>query len=546
MPKLLAVALVAAALFAQENNAPPPARGSVAGAILDADSGRPLPDFEVSVNGSHVTTGVDGRYLLHDIQPGQVRISVAGPPSDGFPRGFGGSAARMVTLGAGQDLSAVDFRVRQMGSISGKVVDQNKEPVPGVSVILIAREYSWGTLRYVFANAATTDDQGEYTMQRVSAGRAYLILAKRAFRRLEPISDAPVDRALRRPAVIPTYYPNSPSPEGAQPLLLRSGEHREGIDIRLVRTPSYCLEGVTESTLGPASLNFAIAERQPASGASGTGSMFMAMPSGLSGPEGKIRICDLHPGEYELTVTQPSAERMGSPAFFGATLVTVTDEDLRKVRAPARARVPVAGEVVWDGPAPSEPVTAQLNIDLRSITRTEYPTTKSSLPGEFSFDRGLLVDDYSVDVRGIPKGMYLKDVAYGGQSILREPLRVGSAMGDAGVRITVGRDGGTVSAKVVDGEGRAVTDCTIVVMPGSAPSEAAFAAALSTGRTDQSGAWTSATLAPGKYYALATTDIVDKSPECVGKLYRLRGRSEEIELRATGAANVTLAPRALE
>ena len=61
-------------------------------------------------------------------------------------------------------------------------------------------------------------------------------------------------------------------------------------------------------------------------------------------------------------------------------------------------------------------------------------------------------------------------------------------------------------------------DCTVVVMPTTAPSEAAFAAMLMTGKTDQSGAWSSATLATGKYFALASTDPIDRSPETVGKL----------------------------
>ena len=50
---------------------------------------------------------------------------------------------------------------------------------------------------------------------------------------------------MRLPAVVPTYYPNSRTAEGAEPLTVRPGELREGIDIHLARSPSFCLEGVT-------------------------------------------------------------------------------------------------------------------------------------------------------------------------------------------------------------------------------------------------------------------------------------------------------------
>ncbi|MBZ5618259.1 MAG: carboxypeptidase regulatory-like domain-containing protein [Acidobacteriia bacterium] len=548
LPALTLCAVVALAQDPKPNSAPAP--GSVSGSVTAAGTGTPMPDVEIYVNRGgprvgHAVTDAQGRYVLRGLEPGQYRIS-ANAPGPGGRIGGGPFAVRQVDLQAGQDLESFDFHLVLPGRIAGKVVDQNKEPVPGLAVFLVAREYVSGALRAVFTGAASTDDQGEYLLERVQAGRAYLVLAQRRYRRLDAISDAPADPRLRRPAVVPTYYPNSRSMDGAQALVLSSGELREGVDIRLVRAPSFCLEGVVEGGSGPADLHFEIGETQPTSGTSGNGGFYSTQPGGTPGPDGKIRICDLHQGDYELTVHQYAKETFGAAPFFGSTVVTVADRDVQNVRVIARPRIPLAGEVVWDGPAPDPPLDAKLTLRLQAITRTERGSVDATIPGEFSLPGGLLMDDFGLQVSEVPKGVYIKDITYGGHSILYEPLRLGSAMGDAGLRIVLARDGGTASARVTDKDGNPVPECSIVMIPASAANEATIAAALTTGKTDLRGTWTSASLAPGKYFVLATSDTIDRSPESIAKLWASRTRAQEVDLNPNATATLTLTPKSLE
>jgi hypothetical protein len=517
--------------------APPTA--SVSGTIRDAGTGAPMPDVVVSYPRSpEVTTDAQGRYTLRNVPAGQVRITAVGAAK---ARGFGPRATKLVTLIAGQELTGIDMLIRGYGEISGKILDQNKEPVPGVSVRLIAREYSLGTLRYVFAGAAQTDDQGEYVMNSVQSGRAYLLQVHKAYSKLDPISESPANPKLRKPAVVPTYYPGTASLEGAQALVLNPSERREGIDIRVLRTPSYCIDGVLQSGSGPAKLRFGIEERQPTSGASGNGSMFMASPGGITGTDGKIRICDLHPGDYTITVYSEASDDI--PAFFGTAAVSIIDEDVTKLFVAAHPRVSVPGEIVWEGTPPDTPVSSTLNVNTRPMTRApfhgEVPGARASIPGQFALDN-LFMDEYSLQINGVPAGAYIKDVNYGGHSVLREPLRPGSAVGEAGLRIVLARDGGTVSAKVADNNNKPIADAQVVVMPASVASESLLAAAMVSGQTDQNGAWTSALLPPGKYYVMATDLPVDKTPECIGKLLRARTKSEEVDIGPGAAAQVSL------
>src|SRR5258708_26658302 len=252
---VLILAGVAMAQTPQPTSSQPTA--SVSGTVRDAGTGAPLPDISVFYRSIEVTTDEQGHYTLRNLTIGQIRLTAMGKART---RGFGSLVIKLVTLSAGQELTGIDLLMRGYAEISGRILDQNKEPVPGISVRLIAREYSLGALRYVFAGGAQTDDQGEYVMQAVEPGRAYLLEAQKAYYKLDPISEAPAHPKLRTPAVVPTYYPGTAALEGAQALVLNPGERREGIDIRVLRTPSFCVEGVLQSGSGPEALRFGIEE----------------------------------------------------------------------------------------------------------------------------------------------------------------------------------------------------------------------------------------------------------------------------------------------
>jgi hypothetical protein len=317
------------------------------------------------------------------------------------------------------------------------------------------------------------------------------------------------------------------------------------VDIRLVRTPSFCLEGAIDGASGPAKLHFQITETQPTSGSHEGGGFYTAVPNGTSSADGKLRICDLHPGDYELTVNA-ARDQTGETPFFGATTVTVTDIDLQNVRVTARPRIPLSGEVVWDGPAPDPPLEAKLPIFLEALSRTERGDVQAPIPGAFEFTGGMVMDDFRLQVRPVPKGVYIKEITYGDRNILYEPLRVGRAMGNSGLRVVLARNGGTIATKVADKDGNPVPECAIVVMPGGLASDGAFAAALVTGRTDQAGRWSSATLAPGTYHVLATNDAINKTPETISKILASRSRAQEVDLNPNGAPTLNLTVKGIE
>ncbi len=527
--------------------------GTISGVVRDAGTGTSLAGATVyanrNANGPETTTDTQGRFAFRGLEAGQHRITAYAPSERG--PGFGAYATKRVTLASGQELTSIDFLLRGHGEISGRILDAKKEPVPDVWVFLIAREYSLGALRYVFASAETSDDQGNYFLKRgVESGRAYLVMAAKRTIKLSAISEAPANPKLRKPAVVPTYYPGTSSIEGAQPLVLRAGERREGVDLILQRSPAFCIEGVLQDPKGPQSLAFWIADRRPTSGASGDGAMFMMSPNGVTAADGKIRICDLYPGEYQLTVFSAVPGPDG-PALFGWQPLAITDSDVTRVSVAAPMPVSTTGEVVWEGPPPDPPISGKLSVALVPLTRSPFrgersmSSIKVSIPGSFSFG-GVLLDEYSFRIYAVPSVAYIKDITYAGRSIRYEPFRPGSAIGDASLRFILAGDGGTLSAKVADKDGNPVADSRVIVMPASVQTEAVLADAMIQGQTDQNGMWTSNRIAPGKYYVLASETPVDKSPESIGKLWRTKLQAKEIEVGPKATVEVTLSPATIQ
>ena len=514
-PIVPAVCIAAAAIaLAQEAAQPTSApTASITGTVRDASSGKPLPEFKVIAGvkgGKPVTSTTDaqGRYKLSALPPAEYTV-IANSPLYVFA-----NATKSVTL-AGADVEGVDFRFMVPGKITGKVVDENGDPVPDMTVYLVSREYYLGAVGYFFKDAANTDDRGRYTLARVPGGRPFLVMAEKRAAALPAHSAVPLNPKLRRRVPMRTFYPGSPAREGAAAVTITSGERREGVDIQVRKSPSYCAEGTLETPNGPAALRFSIEAQQPSSGISTTGGMFTRAPSGTTGRDGRFRICDLYPGTYRLTATGSSSDARGLPPNYGTATVTVVDEDLHDLRLVATPGLPFEGEVVWDGVPPEKPVTAKLRFWLQPLLRSniwgEDNSVRPGIPDTFSLP-ALLIDDYVLDVSVSAPGLYIKDILYAGRSIRYEPFRPGSAMPGTGLRIIVARDGATLTALVTGKDRNPVPDRNVLLMPAGITSEGMLAAAMVTGQTDQAGRYKSRTLAPGKYYAAATAEPFDVSP----------------------------------
>jgi hypothetical protein len=167
------------------------------------------------------------------------------------------------------------------------------------------------------------------------------------------------------------------------------------------------------------------------------------------------------------------------------------------------------------------------------------------VPGKVEYE-AVLVGEYWLQMLGIPKNSYVKDARYGSQSVIGLPLRAGSEIGDATLRVTLATDGGTVTVKATDNKGNPLPDTNICILPSTYTSDAQLAAAAVIGNTDQDGIWKSDMLAPGKYYALATDQsLAELFPERVTALRNALTRATELNLSKGSSQTITVSLVAL-
>jgi hypothetical protein len=414
--------------------------------------------------------------------------------------------------------------------------------VPGIFVLLVSREYYLGSLGYFMRGAVRTNDRGEYTLPRVEAGRPWYLVTDVRRQNLPAHSDTPLNPKMRRRVPMRTWFPSSPDREGAAPVTLRPGELREGVDIEVKKSASYCVAGVASTPNGPAALNVWIEGLQPSSGVSNGGGMFMSPTTIITGNDGEFRFCELYPGSYRLTVSERG---LNPGSTYAVSAVTVSDQDVTGLKVPTSPGLSLDAEVLLEGAAPQTPISVKANVSLQPLLRTQMPGEKTGgrpdIPGTVTLS-GLLFDDYGIRATVNAPDLYVKDVTYEGRSVRYEPLHLGSAVAGTGLRVTVGQDGATLTASVADRDGNPVSDASVVVMPAGASSEGVLAARIVSGQTDQTGQYKSDTLAPGKYYVVASGDAWDMTPESIGKLWQSHTRYQEVELGPNGAAQVNLQP----
>ena len=529
----LAVLLVTpVALLAEE-----PLTATVAGVVKDAASRLPLEGVTVWVGQARATTDELGQFRVTAVEPGSHWISA----HDDRRAAAGGT---WVQVNSGEVLDTVTIHLKTGGSIAGRILDDHDEPVAGAAVLLLGRRFEGGEIAFEPIETVTTNQHGEYRFERVPSERGHLILAKYRFRVVNAATGSVADPEKRPRVLVPTFYPGTEDTQSAESIVLSSGESRVRMDIRMTKARAYCIDGTVDTAGRPPVTTLTVSEQMPLAG---TWKQAAATTPVL--PTGAFSACGLHPGDYRLA----AASEDESQRFFASAEIAITSSDVHNVKLPVRPRMKIHGEALWDPPLNNkEAVKVRIGFRRESSRRAADEEGSDagggvrgvmslgglvSVPGEFDVgpaDMG----DYGFDVSDVPNGCYVKEATFAGANILGGTVRV--ARSDGGrLRLVLGCDGGSVSARVTDREGHAVSDATLYVMPAEgSPAELARSV-----RVEQvTGGWSGVvgSLRPGRYLALASSLQLDGTAEAVLKLWNRRSQATEVTVTPGGAAQLSV------
>jgi len=162
----------------------------VEGRVVSAASGEPLKKAFVTLvrtasSAGHprppsTTTDENGHFLLNDVVPGNyslaadrngyVRLEYA---SGGVNLSYFGTGT-ILSLVPGQHVKDVLFRLVPAAVITGRVVDEDNEPLLGATVQALRYGYVRGQRQLVPAGEEQTNDLGEYRIHSMAPGRYYV------------------------------------------------------------------------------------------------------------------------------------------------------------------------------------------------------------------------------------------------------------------------------------------------------------------------------------------------------------------------------------
>lgn len=249
----LCLPVVPAGLMAQTSNvAPPPSAGPfrIAGTVVSAKDGRPLPRARVSILDTtnrqleqSMITGEDGHFEFEGVRAGKYALQGArrGYLAAGYDAHQQFSTA--IVTGAGLDTENLVLRLAPEAVLEGHVVDETGDPVRHATVTLWRDDHSSGVSRIMRARVSSTDDLGAYEFAFLNEGTYFLSASATPWYAVHPratpqkgAGPSAVDRSLDVAYPV-TYYADATEADEATPILIRGGD-RLDIDLHLSPVPA--------------------------------------------------------------------------------------------------------------------------------------------------------------------------------------------------------------------------------------------------------------------------------------------------------------------
>src|SRR5262245_15794099 len=144
--------------------------GVISGQIVDATTGRNISRVAVRLRGRGVArtlvTDDRGRFSFADVPPGEFTISAT--KSGFFDGAYGkrraGGDGMAYSLLPGVSAPELKIELFKAGAVGGFVFDESSEPIIGMRVIALKRQFVAGEWRFVGAASDVTDDRGAYRL----------------------------------------------------------------------------------------------------------------------------------------------------------------------------------------------------------------------------------------------------------------------------------------------------------------------------------------------------------------------------------------------
>ncbi len=520
-----------------------------------------------------VFTDDQGKFQIKDLDPGTYRLFAA---HNGFTRMEYGQKlmnrpGTVLNLTSGQSMKDVTFRLTPAGTVTGRIVDDQGEPLPGLSVQVLRSTYDQNGKRTLSPTAsAKTNDLGEYRVYFVPPGR-YYVGAGASTSGLDALAATAAQAGLGgtntnevvAPGYVLTYYPNTTDYTRAAAVEIQPGAEVSAIHFTMVRQQRFHVKGhVVDFTTGkpPQTANLTLTARNSAVAQNPLDALLSATggANNYNSADGSFDLRDVAPGSYWLqTLAQGSTPTGGTPAPASAaaaalasmmtslTPVDVSGSDAENLTIIVGNGITIPGRVQIEGSLPNGFTMDRIGFVLIPTNGfvtlgTVLQQPRASADGTFSLEK-VNAGEYRLyaQVQG-SQSMYLKSARLGETDILASGFSIADRSPGA-LEVTLSSKGGQIDGTVLDKDSKPVRSIQTVLIPDRNRERRDV---YKVANTDQNGHFTMLGITPGDYQLFAWEDIEQFSffDSEVLKQFEDKGKPIHIEESAKETVELRLIP----
>lgn len=417
------------------------------GIVVNSLTGNPVPRALVHVSGRALLTGPEGDFVFDRLPAGTVQVQVAKP-------GYFAPGARTMTMGwpsatvtVGPDTEKIVVKLAPEAIITGRVTNQDDEPVEGASVqVLSYTSQNDGPQQLMPARAAVrSDEDGNFRIAGLRAGRYYV--AVRAGSVTRSVLGAQTTQVNETYPLL-LYYPGTEELSAATMVDLAPGQQME-TPFSLALRPAYKVAGTVATASEWKQVNAPMI-------VDGTGQPLLT--AGMFDPKsGEFEFRAVPAGTYTVRLSGTDEKKH---TLFSNQKITISKAvlDLKLSLRPG-LDLPVAVHSEFTKPLPAG-MNCMHSLPGGGMQRSdcsEFPAARLELIAvdavglRFTTDYEPMRDAADLMVRGVLPGKYfvraqttmggyVQSARCGSQDLLREPLMVAEGGIAAPIEVVVRDD----------------------------------------------------------------------------------------------------------
>ena len=509
---------------------------SIAGRVISSATGQPVRKAALTLVGRagggvtmlKAASDDDGAFSFKDIAPGRYEQLVA--ERAGYARQAYGARSNPLSgtplvLSAGQQMKDLVFKLSPDAVISGRVLDDEGEAMPGAMVLALRATYQRGERTWLPLGSAQVNDLGEFRLANLTAGRYVVVAAPK----LVPssalgVSSAAPTAAPERDSVA-TYYPRVASANDAVPVEVASGSETKGIDIRMLQVQTVRVRGKISGFEG----NQTLVRLVPRG--SGILSMITGKMTVVQQANGVFELTGVAPGAYLLTAG--SAASLLGGAAVAAMPLQVGDKHIDGIVLLPGGGSEVPGVVVVEGKVDTKLDAVQIALAPRDFVSLTAPNAKAGEDGKFTL-KNVSPDRYQLQVSGNPPDSFVKRVRLGESDVTEEGIDLTGGVSGT-LQVTLSLAGAQADGFVLGADEKPVSGATVVLVPDSRR----YSLFKET-KSGEKGSFSFKGVSPGDYKILAWTDIETGAYQDPEFLKRYESKAEKLSLKESDRKTLSL------